>query len=322
MAQGGYSQDQIGRLEHELERTRDLLIRAGEAIELTDVPTAVLALERARALLQEAVDAFRNRNFTLSMRYMMQARERAKLALGLARQAEQFEGAVQRRLERSEELLKRLREDIGASDKRQLQSLYRATRDNLDRGWEFYRRQQYKPALKLAQQVESATRRLTVMAGLDGDARANYERRRSHVQDFVDNTAELLVGCDAPPAERFMAQARQTLELAEQLIDANQPGRALEALKQSREAAVKAARECQGEERLERQYQNLLQRAEQLQSEHGSNDSIRPLLEQAREQLRLAREHLGNDRPEAAAAALQGASLALRRANDLVSRTP
>ncbi|MBD3402150.1 hypothetical protein GF420_04590 [candidate division GN15 bacterium] len=313
--------NQGDRLLRELERTDQTLERVAEYVRQANVPLAELALERAVEFQQSARDAFRDERFLVAWTLTRQARERAKVALNLSRQNEQYEGAVVRRLERAEELLNRLRELYGPTADENARRLYDSIRDNLERAWEFYRARQYKPALKLADQVEQAARKLMLAARLGGADEANFELRREHVREFIANAEELVAGCNSGPATRFMEQSRQLLTMAEDLQAEGRPGQALETLKRSREMAMRAARECRGEDQLRARYERLVDEVERLADETGADDLTLRLLRQTREQLRLAREHFESGNEEAAAAALQAAGLTLQQAKQQMGRT-
>lgn len=318
IAQGPPNTDQSDRLERELERTDQTLERIADAVAQANVPLAELALEQARELQAQAWEAFRNNHPILASALTKQARERGRVALSLSRQVEQYEGAVVRRLERASDMLDRVAEKLDRSDRQVLRDLYESARNNLVRAWEFYRSEQYKPALKLADQVEQTARKLMQAAGQGGRDDAVYQRRRDVVSDFVGSAHVITSGCESAEAERQITHARRMLELADNLNEQGQAGQALESLKRAREAAMNAVRECQGADQLERRYQRLLGETERLAEQAGNNRDATRMLQQSREQLRIAREHMNNANPEAAAAALQAAQLTIQQARRIL----
>lgn len=314
----GPSTDQAVRLERELERTDQALERIADAVAQANVPLAELAYEQAKDLQARAWEAFHDDRLVIAAALTKQARERGKVALSLSRQVEQYEGAVVRRLERASENLDRVAESLAGTDRSVLQNLYESTRSNLERAWEFYRAKQYKPALKLADQVDQAARKLMQAAGLSQMADASYERRREAVRDFIDNAGDITAGCESIEAEQQMARAHQMLQLADDLNGKRQSGQALATLKRSREAAMQAVRECQGSDQLEKRYQRLLDESERLAEQAEGNEAVQEMLRKTREQLDIAREHIQNNSPEAAAAALQAARLTMQQARRML----
>lgn len=314
----GPSNDQAVRLERELERTDQALDRIADAVAQANVPLAELAFEQARDFQARAWEAFRDDRLVVAAALTKQARERGKVALSLSRQVEQYEGAVVRRLERASEILDRVADVLAGSDRPVLQNLYDNTRSNLERAWEFYRAKQYKPALKLADQVDQAARKLMQAAGLSQMADASYERRREAVGDFIGNAGDITAGCESIEARQQLERARQMFELADDLNGNGQSGQALETLKRAREAAMQAVRECQGSDQLEKRYQRLLDESERLAEQADGNEPVREMLRKTREQLIIAREHIQNNNPEAAAAALQAARLTMQQARRML----
>lgn len=318
LSQGPPMSDQTMRLERELERTDEALDRIADAVAQANVPLAELALEQAREFQRDAWEAFRESRLLVAAALTKQARERGKVALSLSRQVEQYEGAVVRRLERAAEMLDRVAEVLAEGDRPVLRALYETARTNLERAWEFYRARQYKPALKLADQVEQTAAKLMQAAGLERSGDAAHERRREAVVDFLAGAADATAGCESADALRNMEQARRMLELSDDLSGRGQSDQALDALKRSREFALRAVRDCQGADQLQRRYERLLAETDRLTEQaEGNTDAVR-MLQQTKEQLRLAREHMENDSPETAAAALQAAYLTLQQARRLL----
>jgi HEPN domain-containing protein len=310
-------------LERELQRTDEFLDRAGQALGQGDIPQAVALLEQARTNQALAYDNFRGEHYILALRLTQIAREQAKTALGLAHRVEQYDGAVLRQLERAGDLLDRVNEALaeGASDN--LRPMYETIRENLNRAWEFYRRQDYKPAYKLANQVEAAARKLLAALEPAGAGNQDFERRREHVQELFQDIRDQLTDCDSETAQVLLTQARTSYDLAQKLIGEGHRVQAMEALKQARQLVLKATRECQGGQQLEARYTRLQNEADRLAEETASytgegKEQLKALLDQARDQLQRARTRIDNGNPEAAAAALQAASLTLKQARSML----
>jgi hypothetical protein len=327
IAQPGNNDMLMARLETELEVTDGILQQARDAVRTSDNPLGAVNLkqaeelqDQARELQQRLRGQFRMEWHSQAMTATQKARELARAAMANSRYTEQYEGAVQQHLERAEELLQRAREALGAGDNPNLEAIYRSAEDRLAQAWEFYRAQQYRPAYKLATQVEKAARKIVESATDMSQARNTYERKREQVYQLMQQTREQISQCGSQNAEQEMNQAQQAYQRA---IDLHADGNVLPALNQlrvSRELALKAAQECQGQGYLEQLYERLKQDADRLSEANRDltgpeADRERELLQQAYRQLELAREHIANQQVEAATASLKAVQLTLRQVN-------
>jgi len=316
MAQMG--QQGRDKVEAELMRTDEILERAGEAVRQTDATKARLAYEQAVQLQKGdngAWHQFRVGKNVLAYQLTTQARERAQAAMAAARTTQQNENALLNRLERANQLMEQVRESLGGTDNEGLRALYGSARENLNQAWRFYRSQQFRASLKLANQVERAARKMLAVANQENRADATYERRVENVHRYMDQAGEMIGGCDSETAARLMEQAREAFRRAQALAGEGNQKAALKALQNARQFAARAARECGGQERLEQRYEQLRVRADRIseQAEPG-NTVVRTLLDRAYQQLDLARGYLDNDEYESALAALKAAQLALNEA--------
>ncbi|MBD3257902.1 hypothetical protein GF377_05675 [candidate division GN15 bacterium] len=312
----------IERLRAELERTDEVIALAREAVLTANDAVADRSLQSAIKLQEEAWDFFDSENYLISSRLTKQARQAATAAISRSRRSEQFEGGVQRRLELAGELLQRAEDAVDQNPT--LQTLLSTARDNLARGWEFYRNQQYRPALKLADQVEKAAKQIIRLGNAQGQEKLRFNRNREQATVFMAQTSERLAGCRSDLAEQLMEQARKALDLADELAGRDRYVAANQALRQVRDLTWQAARECQGSDQLTARYERLIGEADRLADElvdaAGTQaDAARELLEQAYSQLDLAREYFRDNQTEAARAALQAAQLALRQAQRYIT---
>ena len=307
------------KVEAELMRTDEILDRAGEAVRQTDATKARLAYEQAVRIQRGDNGAWHQfrmgQNYVLAYQLTTQARERAQAAMAAARTTQQNENALLNRLERANQLMEQVREALGGTDNDGLRALYESARENLNQAWRFYRSQQLRASLKLANQVERAARKMLAVANHENRADATYQRRVENVRRYMEQAGEMMNGCDSESAARLMEQAREMFRRAQALAGEGNQEAALQALQNARQFAARAARECGGQERLEQRYEQLRVRADRIseQAEPG-DDVVRSLLDRAYQQLDLARGYLDNDDYESALAALKAAQLALNEA--------
>lgn len=309
----------------ELERTDDMLDRAQESIKSSHNPQADLQYENAVKLQKQAWDKFdlkTRAGYAAALMLTMSAREQLKMALGNTNRTEQGEGMVQRMLERTQELLDRAGQAASSSSDRSLNSIYESARENMTRAWEFYRKGQYRPALKLADQVEKSAQRILNREREGVSDEDNFERRHENVERIISQ-AEQNVDDASTVAKTFLDQAKEALQMADDLYRRQQYNAAIQALQKARDLALRASTDVSpsgsGRERLEQRLDRLRQQAdrlsEKLSSFSGSNlEAARKLISQANEQLDLAHDLIGRAQFEQAIAALQAAQIALRQA--------
>lgn len=252
--------------------------------------------------------------------------EKAKAAMATARLSEQHEGVVLRRLERAGELLSRAEEMISPEDPPGFLAVYKSARGNLDRAWEFYRSRRYKPALKLADQVERASRKIIDACRRQNREHEQLRRRSEKVKQLIERTRLVVADCELRAAERNLKRAENAFRTANELKEQEgQLQAAWQALRRAREMAAKATQQCLGEDQLAERYQRLLRQAEHLSgllaADSGASvEAARNLIRQAYDQLDLAREHVRTKQQESALASLKAAQLALSQAQKHLDR--
>jgi len=299
-------------LRAELERTDQLIERAGEAVRASQAPAARLSLQAAVDLQAKAWRAFDNEYPRLAQRLTMQARDKAKQAIAAGRMTEQSEHVVLNKLERVTELLERARETLADQSDGNYQTILQSATDNYNQAWEFYRSQQYRPAVMLANQAEKAL--LKLLRAVEGDQRGNlaYERRAEAARELLERARTLAADCGSDRASELVHQADQAYQQGRELADTGKSRAALSALQQARDLANQAIRECRGDEALANRYQRLKDEAERLaEILSPSDDQGQMYLEMTADQLKLAEEALADGRIESAAAALKAAELTL-----------
>ncbi|MBU0985457.1 MAG: hypothetical protein KKA42_16405, partial [candidate division Zixibacteria bacterium] len=174
------------RAQAALDQTEELLLRAREAVQTSGNPQAGQLLQQAVTLQKSARQAFQTDAYLVCMAVTRQAQQKATAAMASARISEQLEGAVLRKLERAGELLDQVRNEVAAGAVADLDVLLETGRESLSRAWEFYRRQEYKPANKLAEQVGRSAQKLLDMARRQDRGESQYDRRRENVRQIME----------------------------------------------------------------------------------------------------------------------------------------
>lgn len=325
LASSAFSQGSadMGRAQSELERTDEMLAMARDAVRIANDVQAQVVLEKqiegAESIQEQAKDYFQQggiNGYKTAITLTQQARELAKKAMTASRYTQQNQDAVQRKIERAEQLLERAQEEVRLQQNQAMLATYESAENNLRTAQEFYRDGEYKPALKLANQVENAVRRIISASNRLLLGPANLDRYKQDVEAVLEGTRKQIATCDSETALKLLEQAQQSYSLALNLAtDDNKQKMAMEAFQAAKKLATRARLECSGfDGTLSERYEKLLNEADQISELVPSdNENARQLLDQVYEQLDLARGYIDNGDTEAAAASLKAAQLTLNQ---------
>ncbi len=301
----------------ELERTNHILERVREVVRTSSSPSAALVLEQAVRLQRQAWENFgmgTSEGYKFASKLTQAAREQAHKALSIARLSEQGEETVLRKLERTKELLTRVHESLRGSADESLKTLFESARRQLRQAWEFYRAREYRPALKLVNQVEKTVRRLLKNANRHQNRQANFERRVETVRELLSRVRERIGDCKSEAAERVFKQAEESFHKALELAENGRLEQAVNQLQRARRIARKAAEMCGQADNISGRLESLRAEADRIKEDLPANDeSAARLIGQVYGQLENAREFISRQDNEAAAAALKAAQLTLRQ---------
>lgn len=301
------------RIRTEIERTDEIIEKAKEAVQASQSPVAGMALEFAQQLQNHAWDDFHGKRYQGAASFTKQAREKAYNAISLSRQTTENDDNVLRRLERLEEWQARARERLAEVDDPRLEALMEQTRENVRQAWEFYREKQYRPAVKLIQQVEKTLNKLIQAANRQHNGEENYQKRWQYMNEDMTRAEEAVAGCEIPQAQQQMEQAKMQLRLAEEMSDKGRYEQAVKALQRAEKLMRQAASACANLSNLENRLERLTHMADDLAEKIPVGDETNSsLLEAARTQLDLAAEYISNDDTAGATAALRAAMMSLQ----------
>ncbi len=313
----------MGRAQSELERTDQMLALARDAVRIANDVQAQVVLEKqvegAEYLQSQAKEFFQQggtSGYKAAIELTQEARELAKKAMTSARYTQQNQDAVQRKIERAEQLLERAQEEVRLQQNQGMAAIYESAENSLRTAQEFYRDGEYKPALKLANQVENAVQRIISASNRILLGPANLDRYRQDVEAVLEGTRKQIATCDSETALKLMEQAQSSYELAVSLAtDDNKQKMTMEAFQAAKKLATRARLECGGfDGTLSERYERLLNEADRISETIPADDqNARQLLDQVYEQLDLARGYIDNGDTEAAAASLKAAQLTLNQ---------
>jgi hypothetical protein len=300
------------RVRLELERTEQLLQDA--STHASGSPLAEEALRRAGELQREARQLFNQGRYRLSLELTLKAREHLRAFISRNRFGQESDESVLKRLERTSELLERTTSEMSPDLDRGQRALLEAARENLQKAWDLYRAGRFRPAIKLLSQVDNTLHRINRQSGRLDRRNEAFERRLRGVTEQTADFERRLGDCTDDAANTFLDQAQSSLELARKLANEDNIAAAMQALENAHHLVQEGMRLCVGRDFVGSMLNRMQNRFELLSARIPSNDKkAQKFLEQARKQLDLAKEHLDNDRPEAAAASLRAAQQAFQR---------
>ncbi|NOY88002.1 MAG: hypothetical protein GXO93_01255 [FCB group bacterium] len=317
--------DLINKLRNELERTDQIIMRAKEVVLGSNSAKAKFALEQAIKIQNFAWYKFREGTLTGYREAAMltkQAREKAKYAIANGPYTEQNKDIVLKKLERAQELYQRAKEELSNNQNTNLKAIFSAIEDNLNNAWEFYRKGQQRPALKLCNQVENILWKIIRAANRQQQGMANFERHLENVKELLERARQNLAECNSENGSRFLKQAQISYQLANELARQKRPLAALKALQNSRKFARQALQDCNGFAALNKRYEKTKNNADRINETISSaNENAKKLMKQVYEQLALAKDFISKEQTEAAVASLKAAQLTLNQVIKLLNQS-
>ena len=316
------------KLEAELERTDQMIDRAREVVGKTSSARAILALEQAIKLQQEARHLFKSIDHTNGssqynyiLKLTLRARDKAKSAISDGSFAQTNDDIVLRKLERINDLLDRLSESLADVNSDNIQAIAQNARENLNRAWELYRSNQFRPALKLANQVENAVQKLINVAEEGIRDRANYELRVSKSEEFLAQARETIADCDNNASLALLERAEEAFVHANEIAARGNYKLALKTIQRIRALLLEAKRSCQSSGDFKGRYEKLVALADRLNDEIPTeNTTARESLNQAYTQLGIAERAMKKGDKNSSSIALRAAHLTLERINKSLLR--
>jgi hypothetical protein len=308
----------------EIRRTGEIIDRAEDVIEGTGDERLINGLNRARDLQKQAEEAFNLERYLIARGMTMQARDIVRQLISQVRPLENRDGSLQGRLDRAENMLDDAADFLESSDT-SLESLYDNARRNLDRAWEFFRKGELRPAIKLLEQVERAIDQIMGQGRLRDRGREHVMRRIEGVRRLIDDALAITADCNQSAAREKAIQADEQFHRATRHHGERQPILALRALQSARDLATQAIGDCDAGLDIEQLHSRMEQQRDRITEKLGTRDdqaavAARQFLAQATAQLEDAKLQLSQKKQELAAISLKAAQLALRQAERRLGR--
>jgi hypothetical protein len=303
----------------EVMKTDDIISEVRDVVTLSRSVRARDVLNISVKLQTIAKDMMRMGRDINALKYTRDAREKAQQALAITRQADENEDILRRRMERAEEMINRVKEQMPADAPQQVRTLYEAAQKQFQRSQEYYHNHQFKAALELSIQVERTLRKILEMSGNHLQARERFH----HLAVRYERLREAAEGARAADRDRVKLALEQATKLRESAEEQYSEQRYIAAERQMQRAVetltgVVAADDTKGRisSFLDEQHERL-----QLVSERAAlagNDKVRKALENAQRHMKKARELYAQEKYTAAAEQLAAARNQMDRAERML----
>lgn len=309
----------------EVEQTSQALDEIRERLRTHASDLTSASAERAKSLLtiafklqSEAVNMLQSNNCRMALEFTMEARNKARAALGSLTVTGETESSLERQLVRTDELLARLKEDAPADVPQPMLAQYRRALEIQRRAWETFRSGHPRMAAKLTREAQNIAHKL--QRQLHSADRAterfadNVERLKNALQRFTEGDSKC-----SDEAMELIARAHKALEEAVALQSDGHSRQAQTALRLANELAQKARAICGSAGRLEEEIARLSKRAEKLSLEVFDNVEAFGMVESAKSNIVEAQNLLDKGLTRAASGQLKAAALFLRQAHKLLN---
>ncbi|SYZ72137.1 hypothetical protein TRIP_C20252 [Candidatus Zixiibacteriota bacterium] len=332
------SQMGSGRFDAEFSRTAEILERAQSVVgdakagSMADefrgvVLKASSLLDLAVNLQGEAMGMGRNGRYLEGIGTTMKARERAFEAINLIRKssaklanpADENDNLVLRQLERTDDLIIRVQDQMTAGSQALLESLFNSAQDAQRQAWEFYHNGQYRPALKLSRQAERTLLRIGTRAENGAGSGAQVENRIQQTEQRLEQVAAMAQNCNKSEASDLYKKAMNKIAEARQEANRGDLSRAESGLAQVQAMIQKILALCSDGESLNRAITQVRAEIERVSADirkSGNQEAI-SLMEAAREHLGEAETLCAKGDTDNCAANIKAAQMNIRKAERL-----
>ncbi len=287
-----------------IQHTTDLLQEITDRVTEGEDPRALNILEEAWRLQRLAEGLLSSDRPLMAFRRSERARETARHAVQVARDARSFEERARQRGERAREILEGLFEQARDGANEPALRFLREAERQLRKAHEQYNQHNYELSLQL---VESAEGKLQRAARLifEGGGPGGLERLLERTHRLLDGVAEQLGDGASTEARRLLEQAEEHLFQAEAAFHRQQPLVTVQQARRARRLATRAGQldgQTPGAEAVLRQIERFDERAGRLAEGalESGDAAVRRTLDQARRHRQQAQEELDRDQTEAA----------------------
>jgi len=319
------------RLQHAIERTDELLDLAGDAVRESGSDRALnqlgMAIKLQSMARQLALDIdhgpFNWADLAAQAgRYTLSARDKAQRAIAITRQAAENEEYVQRRLEKTDDLIRRMEERIGGNAPEGMRLMLDTARDKQQRAVEFFRNRRLKASLQLTLQVEKSLNEAADKAGGYEKAQNRYQVQTERYFALREKI-ELGRSGDDPVTERELKNAERLRTEAEDLANhGGRYGRAEKVMQEAVEIMTRVAEGFREPTKVKAAIEDMNKMADQLreQVEKFGDRDIRQQYQTAQMHLSKATALYERGDYEEAAAQVQAGHQIMARIAEIVEK--
>lgn len=306
--------DAVDKTDEIIRRAREVVMESGS----DRADQLLVVAERLQKMAKElAFQAVNNSNTDMGERagrITMDARQRAEQAIAITHQSEENEDYVRRRLERTDDLIRRISENLGSEAQSNIGTIFETARDRQGRAQELFRNRQLKMALQLTIQTEKSLEKLADRArGYTASKKRYLELSERYVM-LSEQMAATGVAKQSE-ANGQVASADQLHTQAETMAENDNFVRAEQVMEKAVEMLSRLTETAREPAKVKSALENLQSRADDVREKVASsnNATVQDLYQKALDHLAKAStlNHSGNF--EAAAAQLQAARELLSR---------
>jgi hypothetical protein len=299
-----------------------------------DLEPVRLAIVKAEALLKIA-KTIQDRAHGLGQGHMylegikatVEARERAWQAVAAIRQAgerfvrqgEENENLVLRQLEKTDDLEDRVRQEMPTESSSAITALFDTARNNQLRAWEFYRNQNYRPALRLSLQAERTL--MGIMERLQGRTgeRNRLENQFRQTEQRLAQIENVANQCQNQQMAELYLKAREQFSEARRYHQSGDTDKAEGYLKSVQQMIRQIAQTCGDSENLNAMLRQMRTEAERMAESirNSGNSAAQRFFETAMRHLAEAERFCNDGDSEACAANMKAAQMNLQRAKQM-----
>jgi tetratricopeptide (TPR) repeat protein len=231
------------------EAAQEVLLRTQELLDGIQPLVQESDSEQARRIFQDAVEKQSRAHtmhgqgrYAFAIRVSLQARESARQAERMARDAQGYQERARNQLDRLLDLYEQVKERAQNSGHTQALRFVREAESAYQRAREQYQQTNYQRAFQLLQTAETHLKRAARLLFESGDAE-RLVQELDRTADLIALASERLDDASDPALVDLLGQARSNLERARQFLADDQPLQAMRLAKRAREQARRVLRQ-------------------------------------------------------------------------------
>ncbi len=300
-----------------IERAKEVVIESGSERARNQLEMAVRLQTRARNLVNSGTVT--DVMAITAGKYTLNARERAQRAIALTRQADANEGYVRRELEKTDNMLARVNEQVSMDTPEQALMLLDSIHEKQQRATELFHNGRLKMSLQMTLQARKALEKLIEDVGGYMELRRRYNALGDRYFTLRDRI-QLSASQNDPDVRIQLDQAERNRERADDIAAEGRLEAAVNTLQSAVEQLAELSEEIREPARIEQTYQAIRRQAELLTEkvQLSGNTRIERLYRAALDHLDRAEEAYRAGDHQKATVQLQAARQTVDRVSDLL----